>query len=140
MGFIHSSFACSLAVWGVGEGLLAQTAPLASPASTPQPTTGERNEAPWKRKKECLWGLAFLGFTPIKTETGLQSQQKALACQTAAIRLGRIYGVCASRVEPGPGWEITSHRHTPPPSQACRYPPRPPETGWDRWTIRKPGF
>lgn len=63
----------------------------------PRPTTSWRNEALWERKKKkYLWGLAFWGFIPIKTETGLQSQQKALACQTAGIRLSRIYGVCGS--------------------------------------------
>lgn len=71
---------------------------LASTSSpSPQPTLSHKNEAPWERKKEYLWGLAFLGFIPIKTETGLQSQQNALACQTAAIRLRRIYGLCDSQ-------------------------------------------
>lgn len=71
---------------------------LASTSSpSPQPTLSYKNEAPWERKKEYLWGLAFLGFIPIKTETGLQSQQNALACQTAAIRLRRIYGLCDSQ-------------------------------------------
>lgn len=62
-----------------------------------QPQAGEmRPSGKEKKKKEYLWGLAFWGFIPIKTETGLQSQQKALACQTAGIRLRRIYGVCSS--------------------------------------------
>lgn len=98
MGFIQDwAVLPTLVVWGAGEGLLAETLPSATPASGPQPTTSRQNEAPWERKRERLWGLAFLGSIPIKTETGLQSQQKTLACQTAAIRLRRIYGVCDSQ-------------------------------------------
>lgn len=69
-------------------------------------------------KKKCLRGLAFLGFIPIKIETGLQTQQKALACQTAAIRLQRIYGVCDTWVEPRlwPPDSITEAHPAPTPS------------------------
>lgn len=67
----------------------------------PQPVAPSQPQAggmrPPGKEREPLWGLAFLGSIPIKTETGLQSQQKTLACQTAAIRLRRIYGVCDSQ-------------------------------------------
>lgn len=101
----------------------------------PQPTTGWRNEASWERKKSVSGAWPFWVSFPLKQKQVCKANKK-LGCQTAAIRLRRIYGVSDSqggaRVPLG---EITSQRHTP--NSRAR---RPPEMGWDRWATREPRF